>query len=51
MSDGADYQQQSEIEEFEQYLTEQNVWFNEQLDKFNEIFGVDHEQLSNTKQD
>lgn len=48
MSDGADFQQQSEVEEFEQYLAEQKEWFNDQLNKFNEIFGVDDEPLQNT---
>ena len=42
--EGADFQQQQNIEEFEQYLAEQQEWFKQQLDKFNKEFGVEDEK-------
>jgi hypothetical protein len=36
--DGADFRQQQEQEEFEQYLLEAGKWLKEQNAKFNEIF-------------
>lgn len=50
MDDGADYRQQQELDEFEQYIAEQVKWINEQIKwfdeneyKFKEIFGVKNE--------
>jgi hypothetical protein len=46
--DGADFRQQQEQEEFEQYLEENAKWLKEQNAKFNEIFlggkANEHEQ-------
>ncbi len=39
MTDGADFRQQQEVEELEQYLEEQSQWFKKQLSNFNETFG------------
>lgn len=44
----ADFRQQQELEEFEQYIAEQIKWFDEQLNKFNEIFGVKNERTQET---
>jgi hypothetical protein len=49
MTDGADFRQQQEIEEFEQYLEENAKWLKEQNAKFNEIFGVDDDNIRDTK--
>jgi hypothetical protein len=47
--DGADFRQQQEQEEFEQYLLEAGKWLKEQNAKFNEIFGVNDERTQQTK--
>jgi len=49
MTDGADFRMQQEIEEFEQYLEENAKWLKEQNAKFNEIFGVDDDNIRDTK--
>jgi len=49
MSDGADFRQQEEVEEFQQYLEEQSNWFKKQLSNFNETFGVNDEHIQQTK--
>jgi len=49
MTDGADFRQQQEQEEFEQYLEENAKWLKEQNAKFNEIFGVDDDNIRDTK--
>ncbi len=49
MSDGADFQQQEEVEEFQQYLEEQSQWFKKQLNDFETTFGVNNEHIQQTK--